>query len=84
MESAHSPPDRRLRDIFHTMTAAELTGALAEIGWTDAELARRLGIARVFVGLCRRGMRPVPAWIAQYVSLVRDAVAVIRPDRQAK
>jgi hypothetical protein len=56
------------------MTPSELSAALDAIGWTDAELSRRLGTSKNFIREMRHEIRPIPAWVADFVARIRHAI----------
>lgn len=56
------------------MTPEELEEALAIIGWTAPELARRVQRHRSFIHKIRDGQKPVPTRIAEYVRMARRAM----------
>jgi transcriptional regulator with XRE-family HTH domain len=49
------------------MTGADLTFALAVIGWSQRELARRLGVTESRVRRWARGTMPVPEAVADWL-----------------
>lgn len=53
------------------MQADELRECLKELGWKQSDLARRLEITEATVSRWANG-EPIPAYIAQYLGLVRD------------
>lgn len=56
------------------MTGEEMTAALKELGWPNAELARRLGKGQHSIGkFTRRRIRPVPKYVEGYLNLALAA-----------
>lgn len=53
------------------MQADELRECLKELGWKQSDLARRLEITEATVSRWANG-EPIPAYISQYLGLVRD------------
>lgn len=56
------------------MTADELKTHLQTLDWSQAELARRLGVAPNTVYRWAAGLLPAPAWLAGYL----DMAATVR------
>jgi transcriptional regulator with XRE-family HTH domain len=48
--------------------AAELRDMLADLGVSQTELARRLGVSRVTVNRWCQGIQPVPPYAVAYIS----------------
>jgi transcriptional regulator with XRE-family HTH domain len=42
---------------------------LKDLGWTGAELAKRLGVRQATVSAWRTGKREVPAYVPEYLRL---------------
>lgn len=61
------------------MTGEELRDARKRRGWTQTELARRLGVSQGYVCLLERGQRPVPPVMAQKVARLLDVPATALP-----
>lgn len=53
------------------MQADDLRECLKELGWKQSDLARRLEITEATVSRWANG-EPIPAYVAQYLGLVRD------------
>jgi len=64
-----------------TMTGAELRAALATIGWSQRELARRLGIDEARVRRWARDATPVPGAIAAWLATTAAWVASNPPPK---
>jgi len=56
----------------NTMTPAELASSLAELGWTQAELGRRLGMAPDTVSRWATGRVSMPVWLSAHVALLLE------------
>lgn len=52
------------------MTAQALNDALADLGWTGAELARRLGKGPQAVSAWRTGRTAVPRYVEEYLRVM--------------
>ncbi|MGC4084958.1 MAG: helix-turn-helix transcriptional regulator [Vicinamibacterales bacterium] len=63
------------------MTGEDLREGRKRRGWTQTDLARRLGVSQGYVCLLERGQRPVPLSIAQKVTRVLDMRATALPLR---
>jgi transcriptional regulator with XRE-family HTH domain len=61
------------------MTGAELRTGRKQRGWTQAELAERLGVSQGYVCLLERAQRPVPAALAQKAMRLLDLPATALP-----
>lgn len=61
------------------MTGLELTAARLRIGWTRAELARRLGKHSTHADMWEWGKRPIPDDVAKLVRKVEAAVCRLLP-----
>jgi len=53
------------------MTGADLRAALSELGWSQGDLAVRLGIHRNAVTEWAQGRRAVPKYAAEYLRVMR-------------
>lgn len=56
----------------NTMTPDELASALAELGWSQAELGRRLGMAPDTVSRWATGRVPMPVWLTAHMGLLLE------------
>ncbi len=54
------------------MSWSEIEGFLTELGWTQAELARRVGVHPNTVSAWAQGRRRVPGAVVVYLSLAMD------------
>ena len=63
------------------MTGEELREGRKRRGWTQSDLARRLGLSQGYVCLLERGQRPVPPVMAQKVVRLLDVPATALPLR---
>ena len=63
------------------MTGEELREGRKRRGWTQVDLARRLGVSQGYVCLLERGQRPVPPVMAQKVARLLDLPATALPLR---
>jgi ribosome-binding protein aMBF1 (putative translation factor) len=54
------------------MTGADLTFALAAIGWSQRELARWVGVPESRVRRWARGTIPVPEVVAEWLQLAAE------------
>jgi transcriptional regulator with XRE-family HTH domain len=61
------------------MTGRELRTGRKQRGWTQAELAERLGVSQGYVCLLERAQRPVPAALAQKATRLLDLPATALP-----
>ena len=61
------------------MTGGELREGRKQRGWTQADLADRLGVSQGYVCLLERAQRPVPAALAQKAARVLDLPATALP-----
>jgi len=61
------------------MTGEELREGRKRRGWTQTDLARRLGVSQGYVCLLERGQRPAPSAMAQKVARVLDMPATALP-----
>ena len=56
----------------NTMTPDELASVLAQLGWTQAELGRRLGMAPDTMSRWATGKVPMPVWLTAHVGLLLE------------
>ena len=56
----------------NTMTPDELASVLAQLGWTQEELGRRLGMAPDTVSRWATGKVPMPVWLTAHVGLLLE------------
>ena len=61
------------------MTGAQLQEHRRALGWTQAGLARRLGLSQAYVSLLESGARPVPARLASKLVAVLHLPATALP-----
>jgi transcriptional regulator with XRE-family HTH domain len=61
------------------MTGEELREGRKQRGWTQADLAERLGVSQGYVCLLERGLRPVPRVMAQKVARMLGLPATALP-----
>ena len=61
------------------MTGEELREGRKRRGWTQVDLARRLGVSQGYVCLLERGHRPVPPVMAQKVARLLDVPPTALP-----
>jgi transcriptional regulator with XRE-family HTH domain len=61
------------------MTGGELRTGRKQRGWTQTELAERLGVSQGYVCLPERAQRPVPAALAQKATRLLDLPATALP-----
>lgn len=54
------------------MTAGEFLEALGAVGWSQREIARRVGIHPNTANDWAKGRSAVPKWVGSYLGLVRD------------
>jgi transcriptional regulator with XRE-family HTH domain len=54
------------------MTPDELRAVLAELGWKQADFARRAGLNKDTPGRWLSGTTPIPEWVSSYLGTVLD------------
>lgn len=54
------------------MTSNQLLTALADLHWTQAELARRAGVSVQSVNAWARDKTPVPEWLPSFLATLID------------
>jgi transcriptional regulator with XRE-family HTH domain len=64
---------------YYIMTGGELRTGRKQRGWTQTELAERLGVSQGYVCLLERAQRPVPAALAQKATRLLDLPATALP-----
>ncbi len=66
----HAEPD--------TLTPEELAAALAQLGWRQADFARRTGVTPATVSGWATGKAPAPLWATAYLRAMIDLAALHR------
>lgn len=64
------------------MSSEQLNDFLRGLGWSGAELSRRLGVTPKAVSEWRRGKRPVPGPVRAYVRLVVAVTVALREGKE--
>lgn len=64
------------------MSSDQLNEYLRGLGWSGAELARRLGVTPKAVSEWRRGKRQVPGPVRAYVRLVAAITVALREGKE--
>jgi transcriptional regulator with XRE-family HTH domain len=54
------------------MTPDEFRDALSAIGWKQTDFARKAGLNNETAYRWANGITPIPAWVPQYLGMVRD------------
>ena len=62
-----------MTDTAKTMTGAEFSQALADLGWRQTEFAARTGTSPDTINRWCNDRQPVPAWAAAHVRLLLAA-----------
>lgn len=72
----------RSRQAETGMSSEQLNDYLRGLGWSGAELSRRLGVTPKAVSEWRRGKRPVPGPVRAYVRLVVAVTVALREGKE--
>ena len=65
--------DEAMTDTLKTMTGAEFSQSLADLGWRQTEFAARTGTSPDTINRWCNDRQPVPAWAAAHVRLLLAA-----------
>jgi transcriptional regulator with XRE-family HTH domain len=55
-----------------TLSPAQFTEALAEIGWKQIDFARKTGLSAAAVSRWATGQDTVPLWVTAHIDLLRE------------